>query len=172
MGASASAEVIADVALAPWEAVKVRVQTTQGYAKGLSDGLPKMIKAEGMGTLFKGIAPLWGRQVPYTIMKFTAFESTVEAIYKYCLSKPKSEYTKTEQLGVTFAAGYIAGVFCAVVSHPADVIVSKLNKSADKTFGQIASELGFKGMWAGLAPRIFMVGTLTALQWFIYDRYV
>lgn len=130
-----------------------------------------MVKAEGFGTLFKGLGPLWGRQVPYTIMKFTAFESTVEAIYKYCLSKPKSEYSKVEQLGVTFTAGYIAGVFCAVVSHPADVIVSKLNKSADKTVGQIASELGFKGMWTGLAPRIFMIGTLTALQWFIYDSF-
>jgi hypothetical protein len=25
------------------------------------------------------------------------------------------------------------------------------------------------GMWKGLAPRILMIGTLTALQWFIYD---
>ena len=24
-------------------------------------------------------------------------------------------------------------------------------------------------MWAGLGPRIIMIGTLTALQWFIYD---
>lgn len=24
-------------------------------------------------------------------------------------------------------------------------------------------------MWKGLAPRILMIGTLTALQWFIYD---
>jgi solute carrier family 25 phosphate transporter 3 len=29
--------------------------------------------------------------------------------------------------------------------------------------------LGMKGLWAGLGPRIIMVGTLTALQWFIYD---
>ena len=27
----------------------------------------------------------------------------------------------------------------------------------------------FLGMWAGLGPRIVMIGTLTALQWFIYD---
>ena len=27
----------------------------------------------------------------------------------------------------------------------------------------------FQGMWAGLGPRIIMIGTLTALQWFIYD---
>ena len=24
-------------------------------------------------------------------------------------------------------------------------------------------------MWKGLTPRIIMIGTLTALQWFIYD---
>ena len=24
-------------------------------------------------------------------------------------------------------------------------------------------------MWQGLGPRIIMIGTLTALQWFIYD---
>ena len=25
------------------------------------------------------------------------------------------------------------------------------------------------GLWKGLGPRIIMIGTLTALQWFIYD---
>ncbi|KAL2903782.1 Mitochondrial phosphate carrier protein 3 mitochondrial, partial [Bienertia sinuspersici] len=65
LGGSASAEVIADVALCPMEAVKVRVQTQPGFAKGLSDGLPKFIKSDGASGLFKGIGPLWGRQIPY-----------------------------------------------------------------------------------------------------------
>jgi hypothetical protein len=56
-----------------------------------------------------------------------AFENTVQALYKYVVPKPKSECSKTEQLGVSFAAGYIAGVFCAVVSQPADNLVSKMN---------------------------------------------
>uniref|UniRef100_A0A453C2Z9 Uncharacterized protein n=1 Tax=Aegilops tauschii subsp. strangulata TaxID=200361 RepID=A0A453C2Z9_AEGTS len=29
------------------EAVKVRVQTQPGFAKGLSDGFPKFVKAQG-----------------------------------------------------------------------------------------------------------------------------
>ena len=37
---------------------------------------------------------------------------------------------------VTFAAGYIAGVFCAIVSHPADNIVSVINKNPGTTAGQ------------------------------------
>lgn len=48
-----------------------------------------------------------------------AFENTVQALYKYVVPKPREQCTKTEQLTVSFAAGYIAGVFCAVVSHPA-----------------------------------------------------
>ena len=60
-------------------------------------------------------------------------------------------------------------VFCAIVSHPADTIVSYMNKAKGSTVGSAAKDLGFAGMWAGLGPRIIMIGTLTALQWFIYD---
>ena len=60
-------------------------------------------------------------------------------------------------------------MFCAIVSHPADTIVSYMNKAQGSTVGSAAKDLGFKGMWAGLGPRIIMIGTLTALQWFIYD---
>jgi solute carrier family 25 (mitochondrial phosphate transporter), member 3 len=83
--------------------------------------------------------------------------------------KPRADCTKGEQLIVTFAAGYIAGVFCAIVSHPADVVVSKLNQAKGASALDIAKKLGFMGMWNGLTPRIIMIGTLTALQWFIYD---
>jgi solute carrier family 25 phosphate transporter 3 len=60
-------------------------------------------------------------------------------------------------------------VFCAIVSHPADTIVSYMNKAQGNTIGSSAKALGFKGLWGGLGPRIIMIGTLTALQWFIYD---
>lgn len=169
LAASASAEFFADIALAPMEAVKVRMQTSPGFAKTLGQGLPKLYAAEGLVGFYKGLPPLWMRQIPYTMMKFACFERTVEALYKYVVPKPRSECTKSEQLVVTFAAGYIAGVFCAVVSHPADTVVSKLNNSVGSTPIQAAKELGMKGLWAGLGPRIIMIGTLTALQWFIYD---
>jgi len=48
LAGSASAEVIADVALCPFEAVKVRVQTQPGFARGMADGFPKFIKSEGV----------------------------------------------------------------------------------------------------------------------------
>ncbi|POW18530.1 hypothetical protein PSHT_05723 [Puccinia striiformis] len=41
--------------------------------------------------------------------------------------------------------------------------------SAKPTVGTIYKEIGFGGLWAGLGTRIVMIGTLTALQWLIYD---
>jgi len=169
LAASASAEFFADIALAPMEACKVRIQTQPGFANTLREAFPKMKEAEGMGAFYKGLVPLWMRQIPYTMMKFACFERTVEALYQFVVPKPRAECTKGEQLMVTFVAGYIAGVFCAVVSHPADSVVSVLNKEKGSTAGQVLKRLGPAGVWKGLGARIIMIGTLTALQWFIYD---
>jgi len=169
LAASASAEFFADIGLAPLEAVKVRIQTKPGFANTLREGFPKIMKEEGLSGFYKGLGPLWGRQIPYTMMKFACFERTVELIYQYVVPKPRDQCSKGEQLLVTFAAGYIAGVFCAIVSHPADTIVSKLNNEKGLTVGDAVKRVGFAGLWKGLGPRIIMIGTLTALQWFIYD---
>ncbi|KAB0336945.1 hypothetical protein FD755_025792, partial [Muntiacus reevesi] len=157
--ASASAKFFADIALAPMEAAKLQIQTQPGYANTLRDAAPKIYKEEGLKVFYKGVAPLWMRQIPYTMMKFACFERTVEAF----------ECSKPEQLVVIFVAGYIAGVFCAIVSHPADSVVSVLNKEKGVSASQVLKRLGFRGVWKGLFARIIMIGTLTALQWFIYD---
>lgn len=176
--ASASAEVIADCLLCPWEAVKVRVQTSQPgtFPTDLSSALNKIRADEGNQGLFKGLAPLWARQIPYTVMKFVAFEKTVELFYKKVFTKPKSEYSKGTQLSITFMSGYIAGVLCALVSQPADTMVSKLNSiktggSTGENVKKIYSEIGFSGLWRGMGTRILMIGTLTGLQWWIYDTF-
>ncbi|TRY72117.1 hypothetical protein TCAL_00279 [Tigriopus californicus] len=166
LAASASAEFFADIALSPMESVKVRIQTSQvgTFPTTLREAAPKIMKEEGLNGFYKSLAPLWGRQIPYTMMKFACFERTVEALYEHVVPKPRAECSKSEQLVVTFAAGYIAGVFCAIVSHPADTIVSYMNKAQGSSMGDAARALGFSGMWGGLGPRIIMIGTLTALQ--------
>ena len=125
--ASASAEFFADIALCPWEAIKVRMQTSlPPYAHNLREGWSKIVSTEGVKGLYKGLDPLWARQIPYTMTKFATFEQAVTSIYQ-TLGKPKESYNTLQQTGVSFLGGYIAGIFCAIVSHPADVMVSKLN---------------------------------------------
>ncbi|KAI0383757.1 mitochondrial phosphate carrier protein [Hypomontagnella monticulosa] len=175
--ASASAEFLADIALCPFEAVKVRMQTSMPPPyKGTIDGISKITAAEGLGGLYKGLYPLWGRQIPYTMMKFASFETIVEMIYDR-LPGQKSDYGKGAQTAVSFTGGYLAGIACAIVSHPADVMVSKLNanRKAGEGFGAAVArnyrDIGFMGLWNGLPVRIVMIGTLTGLQWMIYDYF-
>merc|ERR1712154_64014 len=171
LASSASAEFFADIALSPMEACKVRMQTSPvgTFPTTLRGAFPKIMAEEGVNGFYKSLVPLWCRQIPYTMMKFACFERTVELLYKHVVPKPRADCSKPEQLVVTFAAGYIAGVFCAIVSHPADTVVSKLNNDVGSTAIGAAKELGMRGLWKGLGPRIIMIGTLTALQWFIYD---
>ncbi|KAH0609128.1 uncharacterized protein H6S33_001356 [Morchella sextelata] len=178
LAASASAEFIADVALCPWEAVKVRMQTEERSPyRGAVQGVRSVVAEEGVAGLYKGLYPLWGRQIPYTMMKFASFEKVVEAIYTK-LPGRKDDYGKGAQAAVAFTGGYIAGILCAVVSHPADVMVSKLNSGGRKpgeafgaAVGRMYGQIGFAGLWNGLPMRILMVGTLTGMQWLLYDGF-
>lgn len=56
-------------------------------------------------------------------------------------------------------------------------MVSKLNANRQPgeafgaAMGRIYKEIGFGGLWNGLPVRIVMIGTLTGLQWMIYDYF-
>jgi solute carrier family 25 (mitochondrial phosphate transporter), member 3 len=71
------------------------------------------------------------------MMKFASFEAIVETIYKHVVPKPKDKCSKPVQLAVSFAGGYLAGVLCAVVSHPADNLVSFLNSRNGATIQDV-----------------------------------
>lgn len=174
---SGSAEFFADIALCPFEMIKVKVQTSPAgtFPTGFGAALSAM-RANAADTKFPfgSLVPLWSRQIPYTITKFVGFEAVVEQIYGRFFTAPRNSYSKSTQLGITFASGYIAGVACAIISQPADNLVSQMGKveNKGKSFGTMASETGIKNLFfKGLGTRIFMIGTLTGLQWWIYDTW-
>jgi len=177
LAGSASAEFFADIALCPMEMVKVRIQISKPgtFPTAFLPALNYM-RANSADTRFPfgSVKPLWGRQIPYTMAKFFFFEYIVTLFYTHVFTQPKSTYSKSTQLSITFASGYIAGVVCAIVSQAPDNLVSQMGKPENKgkSFGQIASEQGLKKLFTkGLGTRIIMIGTLTGLQWWIYDTF-
>ncbi|KAI0029365.1 mitochondrial carrier protein [Vararia minispora EC-137] len=174
---SASAEVFADIALCPLEMVKVKIQTSPSgtfpIAFGPAVAEMRRLSAETRFP-FGSLVPLWSRQIPYTMAKFYFFEKIVQLFYTNVFTAPKDTYSKPTQLGITFGSGYLAGVICAIVSHPADSVVSQMGKAENrgKSFGQIVSEVGVANlMTKGLGTRVVMIGTLTGFQWWIYDSF-
>jgi len=177
LAGSASAEFFADVALCPMEMVKVKIQTspTGSFPTTFLPALNYM-RNNVVETRFPfgSLYPLWGRQIPYTMAKFFFFEKVVELFYTHVFTAPKESYSKVTQLEITFASGYIAGVICAIVSQAPDNLVSQISKAGNKgkSIGQIAGEVGVKNLFTkGLGTRVLMIGTLTGLQWWIYDSF-
>jgi len=177
LAGSASAEVFADIALCPLEMTKVKIQTsaTGTFPTSFGAALKEMSRTKLETRYpFGSLVPLWSRQIPYTMAKFFFFEKIVQLFYTHVFPEPKETYSKPTQLGVTFASGYLAGVVCAIVSHPADSLVSLLGKKENKgkSAGTIAKEVGImKLATGGLGTRVIMIGTLTGFQWWIYDSF-
>ncbi|KAF8202244.1 mitochondrial carrier protein [Pholiota molesta] len=177
LAGSASAEVFADVALCPFEMTKVKIQTspTGTFPTAFGAALSQMSRTKIETRFpFGSLVPLWSRQIPYTMAKFFFFEKIVQLFYTKVFTEPKESYGKGTQLGVTFASGYLAGVVCAIVSHPADSLVSQLGKVSNKgkSLGAIIGEVGVANIATkGLGTRVLMIGTLTGFQWWIYDSF-
>ncbi|PIA56928.1 hypothetical protein AQUCO_00700937v1 [Aquilegia coerulea] len=167
---SASAQVFADVALCPFEAVKVRVQVQPYYGKGLVDCFPKLYATEGVFGFYKGLLPLWGRNLPFSIVMFSTFEHSVDFMYNNIIQRKKADCSRAQQLAVTCTAGYVAGAIGTFVSTPADNIVSSLyNKKAD-TVLQAIKNIGFVKLFTRSLPiRVALVGPVVTSQWLLYD---
>ncbi|KAF3361027.1 hypothetical protein VdG1_01036 [Verticillium dahliae VDG1] len=154
------------------QATRIRLVSEPTYANGLIGGFTKMAKQEGLGAFYAGFGPILFKQIPYTMAKFVVYEKVAEAIFR---AYPKETLSSGQQTQVNLASGLIAGLAAAVVSQPADTMLSKINKTKGapgqgtvSRLIQIAGELGVRGSFAGLPTRLFMVGTLTAGQFALY----
>lgn len=177
LGASAMAEFIADIFLCPLEATRIRLVSNPSFANGLFPAATRLMKEEGvLRGFYSGFGPILLKQVPYTMAKFAVQGIAAEKLANM-MGKKLSDLTGGAKLSVALASGVIAGVAAAVISHPADTLLSKVNKagaggegSIMTRLGRIASEIGFvKLCTVGLGARCVMIGTLTAGQFLLFD---
>jgi len=176
LGAAACAEFIADIFLCPLEAVRIRSVSDPEFCDGLADGFGKMLKADGIGGFYAGFLPILAKQIPYTMAKFAVQGAAADSIYASIGKKP-SEMSSGGNVAVSLGSGVIAGVAAAIISHPADTLLSKINKAGAGGDGpmmarlmNIAKEVGMVNLCTvGLLPRCVMIGTLTAGQFGIFD---
>lgn len=178
LAAAAVAEFIADIFLCPLEATRIRLVSNPQYASGLITAFPKIIAQDGvLKGFYSGFGPILFKQVPYTMAKFAVQGAAAEAIATATGidMKKASDSTKTF---LALSSGTIAGVAAAIISHPADTLLSMINKSptAGGTGGipsrllNLAKEVGFKKLClTGLGARCIMIGSLTAGQFAIFD---
>lgn len=80
------------------------------------------------------------------------------------------------QAGITFTSGVIAGILASLVTHPPDVVKTKLQidpKSYRNTIPTIVSiykSNGIPGFFRGLVLRLTRRTLMAAMAWTVYEQ--
>lgn len=100
--------------------------------------------------------------------KFVVYEKVSELVYQQIDKSKTSDRMATV---INLGSGLMAGFAAAIISQPADTMLSKINKTkglpgegTTSRLIKIAKELGIRGSYTGIGARLFMVGTLTGMM--------
>jgi solute carrier family 25 protein 38 len=179
-GAGVGARFLAALALSPVSVVKTRME--DGMAGGPLAGLGTwralrlVARTEGAASLYSGLLPTLVRDAPYSGIYFAAF-SALKGAWR---AGPGAGAAPPLDAAGTFCAGLAAGALATAVTHPADVIKTRLQlQPAGGRFvdgAVLANEVralvraeGVGGLFAGLLPRVAKRATTTALTWTLFE---
>merc|ERR1712187_305491 len=134
-------EFIAAVFVCRFEATRIRLVSKPDYAPGMVSCAKKMAGEMGVVPAFySGFVPILFKQIPYTMAKFVVQQQAAESIYAGIGQTPKT-MSSAGNVSVSLGSGVIAGVAAAIISHPADTLLSKINKAGAGGDGSMASRL-------------------------------
>ena len=190
---SGLAEIIASWALCPMEATRIYMVMNPQLKAGMFDAMRMLMRSDGPSVLFRGLPMIMLRQVPYTCAKLAGYEIISDTLKRIVAniqhgssanpsgSAGSSPIAAKDSIFIQLSSGILAGVLAATISQPADVLVSKVCGGADSLLGctvisgpislfAAIKDIGFRNCYAGLQPRAIMVGSLTAMQFIIYEQ--
>jgi len=169
---------LASIILCPMEETRIRLVTDPTFGKGLLDGLPKLLKEEGVMSPFqRGILPMLSKQVPYTMGKQVSFDLFAAMLYTMLVGVsfvPQKEIALEVEVGAAFLASIVA----CLASHPGDVLLTATYKDSDDSsgdgFGATIKKVyeggGVGAFLRGLNARFFHVGCIITFQLVLYDQ--
>lgn len=145
----------------------------------------------------KSLAPLWGgfaptlsRELPFAVTKFLCFDILAKAMTTWINLNVVGEGALPVQVGVgalglsiSAIAGALAGVAGAVVSHPADLILTYTSVQRLSSTGEpmpaldwkdivkdlVSQDGGLANLFVGLPVRAIFFFLVIGLQFFLYD---
>ncbi|KAI0276494.1 mitochondrial carrier [Russula aff. rugulosa BPL654] len=175
LGAASVGEFFADILLTPLEATRIRLVSQHGYAKGLASGFMRIVREGGVRDLYAGFIPILFKQIPYAIGQFTVNELCHEVAFRNMSKETRANLSPTAKFSILLGSGIIAGFAAAILSQPADTLLSQINKGHGPKgkilyrLGVLARQTGLRGLFAGLGPRMVMTAGLVSGQFLLYD---
>lgn len=165
----------ASIMLCPMEAIRIRqVAHPESFEHGWVKGGYKMLQQEGVSSMYKGIAPMIYKQVPYTVTKNVSFDIITKSAYAI-LRESGHVLTHATKVQIPLVAAIVASILSCISSQPGDMLLSLVNanegnrKTSEIARDIIRSERGIRGFFVGIQTRFYHVGIIVTLQLLVYD---
>ncbi|GFN76002.1 gata Zinc finger domain-containing protein 1 [Plakobranchus ocellatus] len=177
MLAGSSARVWAATCISPIEMIRTKIQSEQLTYSQVLRALRDMMRANGILSLWRGLGPTLLRDVPFSAVYWTSYES----MKSYVLSTTGRSNLKFHE---AFSAGAVGGTFAAFMTLPFDVIKTRRqieigekeligNKKETtatwKIIRNIYKNEGLKALFTGLFPRLVKVAPSCAIMISTYE---
>jgi solute carrier family 25 citrate transporter 1 len=141
--------------------------------RGLVHGVSSIVKAEGLGGIYKGLTTTILKQGSNQAIRFLIYDETKKMLQK------NKEGIMANSIVQSLLAGAIAGAASVAGNNPLDVVKSKMQGLESKRYKnswdcavQVFKQDGFLGFYKGCTPRLGRVVADVAIVMTLYDQIV
>jgi len=175
MISSSAGALLVSLFTTPFDVVKVRLQAgikpnskgAPGVASSPKTILLQIIRAEGVGRLWKGLTPTLVQMVPQTVIYFTVYDRL----------KLKFGYVTGEKNVLpSFNAGVTARVFAVFAMSPLEMVRTKFQSKKGLSYPQLVLLViasirleGLTSLWRGIGPTLLRDVPFSAFYWVCYE---
>jgi len=165
----AASRALAAAMLCPLTVVKTRME----YASisgttytGVANALYTIGAKEGMKGLFSGLGSTLLRDAPFSGINLVMYTQMRTVMGEVAVAQGR----ETDAMD-TFFAGAVAGGVATFLTHPPDVLRTRVQLGRPSTsFVKIVTEEGVRALWVGSFPRILRRTLQQAMTWSLYEH--
>jgi len=140
----------------------------------VGNALVRIVKEEGILTLWKGVGPTVGRAMVLNMAQLASYAQFKEII--------KRNFGLEDGIKLHFLASMCSGFVSTVASMPVDIVKTRVQnmapladgtmpyKGAADCFGKIVKNEGVFALWKGFTPYYFRLGPHTVLTFIFLEQ--
>uniref|UniRef100_A0A1A9WCJ1 Solute carrier family 25 member 40 n=1 Tax=Glossina brevipalpis TaxID=37001 RepID=A0A1A9WCJ1_9MUSC len=174
LASSIPSRFLAATASTPFEMVRIKMQSEQMSYRQLGRTLKYIIDTRGIGGLWHGLSPLIMRDVPFSAIYWTTYETIKSQFPEY-----RSKFF------FSFFAGATSGMLAATLTTPFDVVTTHVqleigekviekeknivSTSISRRLSELYRNRGMKGIFSGLSIRLYKVAPACAIMISVFE---
>ena len=134
------------------------------------DVLQTIVRTEGAAALFAGLAPILCKDVPSFVAKIVVFDATIGLTSALSVSLFGDTNVGLASVFPSLLAGGIAGFVAALVTQPADTVLTASSKGASVAAALDAIQRQPELILRGLSTRLAFKVLLTSIQFLLLSK--